>query len=320
MSHYIEISISLVMVFLVLSLVVTAINELIAIQLAKRPKMLMKTIMRIIDDENLWEEFCNSGIIFNARVASSAGIGKKEKKTVPADSPSYIAGINFAKALTLCLTKKNPTATLDEVRSAIIALPDSRIRDVLVSTVISARTEIAEFEVVLAEWFDSTQDRLTGAYARYQRLVAMIVGLVLVVALNVDAIRITREVQVNDDLRNSFVAEARALIEAGIATECATIASEQDKENCIAGEVRRQMERVSPAMFGWANDPAVLGLADEWQSSDLGLWLYKALGLFLTVFAVSLGAPFWFDLLSKIVNIRGAGIKPDTEAERNARQ
>jgi hypothetical protein len=39
-------------------------------------------------------------------------------------------------------------------------------------------------------------------------------------------------------------------------------------------------------------------------------WLVKLLGLLITVCAVSLGAPFWFDMLSKFVNLRGSGTRP----------
>ena len=38
--------------------------------------------------------------------------------------------------------------------------------------------------------------------------------------------------------------------------------------------------------------------------------LAKLLGLILTVLAVSPGAPFWFDLLSKLANVRGSGAVP----------
>jgi hypothetical protein len=45
-------------------------------------------------------------------------------------------------------------------------------------------------------------------------------------------------------------------------------------------------------------------------------WLYwlvplRLVGWLLTVFAISLGAPFWFGLLQKFVNIRSAGDAPD---------
>lgn len=37
----------------------------------------------------------------------------------------------------------------------------------------------------------------------------------------------------------------------------------------------------------------------------------KLLGLLLTAIAISLGAPFWFDLLNKVISIRAAGRAPD---------
>ena len=56
--------------------------------------------------------------------------------------------------------------------------------------------------------------------------------------------------------------------------------------------------------LGWTAPP--------WKSLDFPLgWLNKLAGLALTTFAVSLGAPFWFDLLNKFMNIRSAGKAPD---------
>ena len=36
-------------------------------------------------------------------------------------------------------------------------------------------------------------------------------------------------------------------------------------------------------------------------------WLKRIFGWLITTAAVSLGAPFWFDLLGKVANLRGAG-------------
>jgi len=38
---------------------------------------------------------------------------------------------------------------------------------------------------------------------------------------------------------------------------------------------------------------------------------YRWLGFLLTALMLSLGAPFWFDLLKKLVNLRGAGVRPE---------
>jgi hypothetical protein len=44
--------------------------------------------------------------------------------------------------------------------------------------------------------------------------------------------------------------------------------------------------------------------------------LFKAIGLAMTAFAVSFGAPFWFDLLGRIVNLRATGPKPPRPVAR----
>ena len=39
--------------------------------------------------------------------------------------------------------------------------------------------------------------------------------------------------------------------------------------------------------------------------------MWSLLGWIITAFAISLGAQFWFDLLTKFVNLRAAGPKPE---------
>jgi hypothetical protein len=37
----------------------------------------------------------------------------------------------------------------------------------------------------------------------------------------------------------------------------------------------------------------------------------KVLGILFSALAATQGSPFWFDILKKVVNIRGAGKSPD---------
>lgn len=57
-----------------------------------------------------------------------------------------------------------------------------------------------------------------------------------------------------------------------------------------------------------------LGYAGE-VPGDFNWWLAKILGLLLTVGAASLGAPFWFDMLNKFINVRSVGKSPDEVAK-----
>ena len=54
--------------------------------------------------------------------------------------------------------------------------------------------------------------------------------------------------------------------------------------------------------LGWSKDTS----PKNWEDS-----FGKAGGLLLTAFAIMLGAPFWFDTLSKLAQRRGAGKSPD---------
>src|SRR5690606_22276134 len=60
-----------------------------------------------------------------------------------------------------------------------------------------------------------------------------------------------------------------------------------------------------------ANEILGLGLS-SWKNPPGGL-LLSLLGCFVTALAISLGAPFWFDLLSLFMRLRGTGKKPEED-------
>jgi hypothetical protein len=356
MGIYIEIALSLILVLLVLSLVVTAINELIAMQLRKRPKMLFRTIAAIIDDPALRKSFYANGIVVSASEASAGAPGTPgaagaanppaAAEVSDVDHPSYIEGQNFARALTMAVLRnagnKGPMADvfgIPEVKAAVLALPpELRIRDVLIGALASANTSVEDFEKKVAAWFDTTQDRLTGEYARHQRWITIFVGAILVVVLNADAVRLTRELQSNDAVRTAMVAKANHMFDKGIVSDCADRPGDE-LEACIVAETRDYLDLLDPAIVGWKSDPAGLIVANAYASAashlaptataaeegaaagvgatpgnPVSILFNKLVGLVITVMAISLGAPFWFDMLNKVVNIRGAGIKPEKTA------
>ena len=76
----------------------------------------------------------------------------------------------------------------------------------------------------------------------------------------------------------------------------------------VVDEIKRQFDladtKLRPLPIGW---PLPEGSRDWW------FWAQKTLGLFVTGLALSLGAPFWFDALSKFMNVRAAGVKPERQ-------
>jgi hypothetical protein len=47
-------------------------------------------------------------------------------------------------------------------------------------------------------------------------------------------------------------------------------------------------------------------------------WSLKGIGWLITALAVSQGAPFWFDVLNKVVNTRASGVVPKPEGDQGA--
>ena len=61
------------------------------------------------------------------------------------------------------------------------------------------------------------------------------------------------------------------------------------------------------------------GSTDYWTCAKQAvpkLTLVQILGWLLTAAALTLGAPFWFDLLNQFINLRGAGSKPAREDKK----
>ena len=68
-------------------------------------------------------------------------------------------------------------------------------------------------------------------------------------------------------------------------------------------------------MLGWHGNVFV---DKDRQSWSWDIWLERLIGWLLTVLAISLGAPFWSDMLNKFVNVRFAGRSP-VEASKKPR-
>ena len=74
------------------------------------------------------------------------------------------------------------------------------------------------------------------------------------------------------------------------------------------GASRPQAGASTPIQPGGKNDGDKAGNVSF--LTYVGRWLVKILGLLMTGFAISLGAPFWFDMLNKVISIRAAGQSP----------
>ncbi len=303
-----DIAIGLVLMYLVLSLMGTVINEFISTAISLRAKTLKSALQTLLDDPKLKDAFYNHGLIDGAK--QTAG------------DPSYLNGQTFALAIIGGLTPDTPLPAFDDIKKAIGDLNvNSNIRDALLSQVSNADGDLTRLRNNIANYFDSTMDRVSGVYKRYLKWISLAVGFVIVILLNADSIKVGQSLWNDSSLRAQIVANSGTFVKAGIpSTDVNSISP-----TALGQQLGKLEDNIRPLPIGLTqNEVAYLwsAVSGNQHMSWSGFWwfLSKLFGLSITAFAISLGAPFWFDMLSKFMNVRGTGAKPDATAITEIKQ
>jgi hypothetical protein len=228
--------------------------------------------------------------------------------------PPYVPAGMFSRALidTLVPADDGPL-TLPRVRAAIVALDGSMpARRALLGLTDQARGDLDEFLASLERWYDAQMDRVSGWYKRWAKRWIIVVAAVLCLAANIDAYAIAGTLYRDPALRAAVVSQVQQ------GENCAATPAGQprDQATCVRDLVDA-MDGTGRALWwpeGCPRSPrACLARPGDGPQDRPGLddWLLKLLGLAITVGAVAMGAPFWFDALNRLVNLRNTGKRPE---------
>lgn len=289
-SAVIDVAIGLVFVYLLLSFIVTAIQELIETAVKLRAAHLAKGVQKLLGSDKAREFFEHP---FIEDISPDKWFGKGTRK------PSYIASQTFAAAVLDIIVKAdiaNPR-TVAEVQAGINTIQNPKVRQSLTVLLEECQRDLSKFSEGLENWFNSQMDRVSGWYKRKVQMITITIGLLIAMGINADSLSIVKRLSNDSALRNSLVAQAQEIAKQPI--------SRSGDENIAAIETRiNKVEGLGlPFAIGW------------WKGKDRFPW-ESAPGWLLTGFAVSLGAPFWFDMLNKVISIRSSGKSPTETAEK----
>jgi len=191
---------------------------------------------------------------------------------------------------------------------------DKHVQQALLALVDASGNDIEKVRENIEAWFNSAMDRVSGWYKRWTQVVIFIVGLVLTIIMNADTLAIMTSLSQDKNSRELLVASAQGIVakkETGILQ---TSSSDLDEKKFK--EIRDNMAKLGAfgLPIGWnSNDPRSM------PSIATVDWFLKLFGWLITALAISLGAPFWFDLLNKFINIRSSlkpkDDKPNTPSE-----
>jgi hypothetical protein len=238
------------------------------------------------------------------------------KKWTKVNLPSYIPSRTFASALLDIVAPsdgKTPRA-LPEVRSGIAALPDGPAKDALISLAASTEGQLADFQTKVEDWYNDSMERAAGWYKRRAQKILLVLGLLVAVGMNVDSIRIALTLWNNPVARQAAVDVAQKFAEknpvqaAGKTDE--TIQKIKEETDALSS-----VGQSLPVPFGWRSEMTANAASFDQPLSHVPFWSEKLIGWFITALALSLGAPFWFDVLNKFMMARSA-LKPKEDKKR----
>jgi hypothetical protein len=185
-------------------------------------------------------------------------------------------------------------------------------------------------------WFNESMERLSGWYKRKATLLAFLIGLALATILNVDSIGLARHLWKEPAVRGALAANASEFTIAN-----ATV-PDAPQNGSVVDYFNEQFKDLDLPL-GWIFESVAMtpdqtcrfipfGQNIVWGFRDNSVanenrcmkisnapanateWNLKVLGILLSGFAAAQGSPFWFDILKKIVNIRGSGKSPDEKS------
>lgn len=310
-STVLDVAIGLILTYLVLSLVCSAINEGLAGFTSRRARFLLEGLHNLVG-KSLANDLLSHGLIRGMTRERTRG----RKRTMdPTGSrqkpPSYIPSRIFALAFMDTAAKQSETpgeadGRIDqswppEVRAALAGLP-GEVREAVVALAREAGGDVAKILEGIEKWFNEAMDRVSGWYKRRTQLLLFVIGLLVVALSNADSLTIASTLWSNSTLRAAVSSQAQVRVEAGDGAASST-PSESVEELVSLG-----------LPIGWVWNPEGAQASDpRARPEDLGEWALKVLGLLFTAAALTMGAPFWFDSLKRFVTVRSAGKKPGEE-------
>jgi len=327
-SSILDIALGMVFLFVLISLLCSAINEMLAQFLRMRAKNLEAGLMNLLqsgEGNRLVEDLYKHPLI--------NGLSKTGQK------PSYIPPKSFTLALIdiVCgSTGKLPAnnqSLIDAIEKQSTIAKTEAGRSIIL-LLHEAGDDFEKGRKNLENWYNDAMDRVGGWYKQKTQVIIFTIAFVVCTALNIDAIKISQTLWTDIALRQALVQAASSmdvasLMDQGLVEQKsapagdAAVAAQPNEQAPVEGSMNNIQKSAKAAgvlveqikglhlPIGWK---VVDGKEKKWiwelERFEAMDWLVKIMGILITTFAGSLGAPFWFQLLNKIVDLRAAGKQP----------
>jgi hypothetical protein len=319
-----DVAIGLAFFYLVFALTCTSLNEALSRWFEQRPKTLEEAITRLLGgDNNLKNTVLSHPLIQR--------LSRVDKNGIP-EKPSYIPAQAFATALLDHLTPGVDIRDQAALMQSIANLPQEVGRQ-LEPLFQKVNGDWSDFHIEIEKWYDNMMDRAEGWYKRYVQKQTYLLAVVIVLWTNFDTLHTADRLWKDSTLRSVVVEQAKGRVAANpdqpaeLPLASYDNPKSPDKGKPVSrntGPLTNGEQALLGSVTGWSQDIENLCSDIKRHSGSympvVSWFLMHILGWGVSIFAISLGAPFWFDTLNRFVNIRNAGRAPDEPRSKNTGQ
>ena len=313
-----EVAIGLVFTWLVLSVATVHAQESIGNFFNWRASFLEQSILNMLKNPALVKELYKEPLI--------EALGQMDRKG-RIKKPTNIPNATFAAALLEVIMnagrdQNSPAAamTIGQIRAGVqrlkaespeLARALERVLPGLENETLELKDTITKYHKNIANWFDTVMNQASGWYKARAQTVAFFLGLSLALIFHIDTLHITHQLWREPTLRAVIVAQAQTRSQTG--QQGITNISESFESLAIpVGWSTVPLEDTAACVWPpkAVNRPAYWSVGECRQLSNLPAWgdfwgwIVKLFGLVVSGFAAMQGAPFWFDILRKLVGFR----------------
>ncbi|HEY4086088.1 MAG TPA: hypothetical protein VGM43_09125 [Bryobacteraceae bacterium] len=300
-SEVLDVALGLIFIYLVLSLICSAACEAIEAVLKSRSAYLKRGLQELLSDPSGKELVAE---VYSHPLVCSLFTGQYNPSK-DGNLPSYIPPANFALALMdivgVAKAVKGAAGSpeAETIRNTLeaYAAKNPAVSQALLTLAHTTEFDLNRMRSAIEGWYNSSMDRVSGWFKRRTHWVVLALGLIIAVGINADTILITNSLATDKSLRESLVLAA---------------SEDAKRTDAIASQnFQNDMQTIREAglPLGWTTSASSSHRVPQtWRE-----WLVKMLGLILTTFAISLGGPFWFDLLNQFMVVRST-IKPQEKS------
>src|SRR6266496_631251 len=336
-----DLVVGVIFIFFLLSIICSSIVEMVLTVRRVRAEVLGKWLLTIFDTEvtNAKNQKVPLGqeIMDHCALTALSPSGK---------APAYIDAKNFVAAVldkvTVYSKVVNPksideiiqslestTALSEELKRAFLIYANEA-KDTFEALSVKTAGAIEMFRNKMENWYNSNMDRISGTMkVKYTRRFTFASAIVITLLLNADIIEISKYLYNNPEARAKIAAKAyETTADTAIKQNMIRIkqrAAAQDDTMKPTIEQLNDSMKVKINKINEARAALNESLPLGWNKSEFaaqkngldweGFIFTKLVGMAITVIDIMMGAPFWFDVLNKVSNLRGVGKKPE-ESEK----